>query len=85
MKRTFMLIENETDLRVKVISFLKKRFPHSLFTATFGENQRTTTMRIESHKKGYIRGAFDLIIHNLHKRYTSFAIEFKNPDGKSKQ
>ena len=27
-------IENETDLHVKVVSFLKKRYPHSLFTVT---------------------------------------------------
>ena len=27
-------IENETDLHFKVVSFLKKRFPHSLFTVT---------------------------------------------------
>ena len=30
-------IENEMDLHVKVISFLKKRYPHSLFTVTLGE------------------------------------------------
>ena len=34
-------IENETDLHVKVVSFLKKRYPHSLFTITLGENQDT--------------------------------------------
>ena len=38
-------------------------------------------MRIESHKKGYLRGPSDLIINNLHKHYTGFAIEFKNPKG----
>ena len=27
-------IENETDLHVKVVHFLKKRYPHSLFTVT---------------------------------------------------
>ena len=32
-------IENETDLHVKVVSFLKKRFPHSIFVAPLGENQ----------------------------------------------
>ena len=32
-------IENEMDLHVKVVSFLKKRYPHSLFTVTLGENQ----------------------------------------------
>ena len=74
-------IENETDLHVKVVSFLKKRFLHSLFTATLGENQCTSTMRIDSYKKGYLRGSPDLIIKNLHKHYTGFAIEFKSPKG----
>ena len=31
-------IENETDLHVKVVSFLKNRFPHSIFVASLGEN-----------------------------------------------
>ena len=75
-------IENETDLHVKVVSFLKKRFLHSLFMATLGENQCTSTMRIDSCRKGYLRGSPDLIINNLHKHYTGFAIEFKNPNGK---
>ena len=38
-------IENETDHHVKVVSFLKKRYSHSLFTVTLGENQDTV------HKK----------------------------------
>ena len=72
-------IENETDLHVKVVSFLKKRYPHGLFTITLGENQCTSTMRIDSYKKGYLRGSPDLIINNLHKHYTGFCIEFKSP------
>ena len=75
-------IENETDLHVKVVSFLKKRYPHSLFTVTSGENQDTVHKRIDSFKKGYLRGSPDLIINDLHKHYTGFAIEFKNPNGK---
>ena len=75
-------IENETDLHVKVVSFLKKRYPHSLFTVTLGENQDTVHKRIDSFNKGYLRGSPDLIINNLHKHYTGFAIEFKNPNGK---
>ena len=75
-------IENETDLHVKVVSFLKKRYPHSLFTVTLGENQDTVHKRIYSFKKGYIRGSPDLIINNLHKHYTGFCIEFKSPKGK---
>ena len=74
-------IENETDLHVKVVSFLKKRYPHSLFTVTLGENQDTPFKRIDSFKKGYLRGSPDLIINNLHKHYTGFCIEFKSPKG----
>ena len=74
-------IENETDLHTKVVSFLKKGYPYSIFTATLGENQDTSKKRIESHKKGYLRGSADLIINNLHKHYTGFAIDFKNPKG----
>ena len=77
-------IESETDLHTKVVSFIKRRFPNSIFTATSGENQDTINKRIESHKKGYLRGSPDLIINNLHKHYTGsgFATEFKNPNGK---
>ena len=66
-------IENEMDLHVKVVSFLKKRYPHSLFTVTLGENQDTVHKRIDSFKKGYLCGSPDLIINNLHKHYTGFA------------
>ena len=74
-------IENETDLHVKIVSFLKKRFPYSIFVASLGENQGTSIKRIDSFNKGYIKGTPDLIINNLHKYYTGFAIEFKTPEG----
>ena len=74
-------IENEMDLHVKVVSFLKKRYPHHLFTVTLGENQDTVFKRIDSYKKGYLCGSPDLIINNLHKHYTGFCIEFKSPKG----
>ena len=63
-------------------TFALKRFPNSIFTATLGENQDTSKKRIESHNKGYLCGSPELIINNLHKRYTGFPIEFKNPNGK---
>ena len=66
-------IENEMDPHVKVLSFLKKRYPHSLFTVTLGESQDTVHKRTDSFKKGYLHGSPDLIINNLHKRYTGFA------------
>ena len=74
-------IENEMDLHVKVVSFLKKRYPHSLFTVTLGENQDTAFKRIDSFKKGYLCGSPDLIINNLHNHYTGFCIEFKSQKG----
>ena len=74
-------IENEMDLHVKVVSFLKKRYPHSLFTVTLGQNQDTVFKRIDSFKKRYLHGSPDLIINNLHKHYTGFCIEFKSPKG----
>ena len=72
MKRTFMFKWFLSE----------KRYPHSLLIATLGENQDTSVKRIESHRKGYLRGFPDLIINNLHKHYTGFAIKFKNPNGK---
>ena len=69
-------IENEMNLHVKVIHFLKKRYPHSLFTITLGENQDTVCKRINSFKKGYLRDSPDLVINNLHKNHTGFCIEF---------
>ena len=72
-------IENEMDLHVKVTSFLKKRYPHSLFIVTLDKNQDTVHKRIDSFKKGYLRGSPDLIINNLQKHYTGFCIEFKSP------
>ena len=74
-------IENETDLHVKVVSFLKKRFPYSIFVASLGENQDTSIKRIDSFNKGYIKGTPDLIINNLHKCYTGFCIDFRSPKG----
>ena len=74
-------IDNESDLYIKIVSFSKKRYPNSLFTATLGENQDTSKKRIVPHQKGYLRGSPDLIINNLHKHYNGFATEFKNPKG----
>ena len=74
-------IENEMDLHVKVISFVKKRSSHCLFTVTLSENQDTAYKKIDSFKKGYLCGSPDMIINNLHKHYTGFCIEFKSPKG----
>jgi prophage antirepressor-like protein len=74
-------IKNETDLHAKVVNFIKRWFENSLFVASLGENQDTNYKRIDSWKKGYLKGTPDLIINNLHKKYRGFAIEFKTPKG----
>ena len=74
-------IDNELDLHVKVVYFLKKRYPNSIFTAILGKNQDTGKKRIVSNKKGYLHGSPDLRINDLHKYYTGFATELKNPKG----
>ena len=74
-------IENETDLHTKVVSFLKKRYPHSIFSIRLGENQDSVNKRIDFFKKGYLRGIPDLIVHSLNKHYIALAIEFKSPRG----
>jgi prophage antirepressor-like protein/uncharacterized protein YlzI (FlbEa/FlbD family) len=80
-RKTFK-IECEADLHKKVVSFMKNRFPDSLFVASLGENQDTDQKRINSHCMGYMKGTPDIIINNLHKHHSGFAIEFKTPTGK---
>ena len=71
-------IETEFDLHTKVVAFIKKQYPQSLFIATLGELQDTSEKRIKAFNMGYIKGSPDLIIHNLHKKYNGFVIEFKS-------
>ena len=75
-------IENEMDLHTKVVSFLKKRYPHSNFSIRLGENQDSVNKQIDSFKKGYLCGTPDLIIHNFHQSYSGLVIEFKSPNSK---
>ena len=70
-------IENETDLHVKVVSFLKKRFLHSLSMAMLSENQDSVNKWMHS----FYKGSPDLIIHNLHKQYVGLCTEIKTPTG----
>jgi len=72
-------IETEYDLHIKVVSFIKKQYPESLFIASLGELQDTQDKRIKAFNMGYIKGTPDIIIQNLHKKYNGFVIEFKSP------
>ena len=72
-------IENETDLHCKVVQYIRRFYPDAIIIAGLGENQDTSTKRINSWKKGYIKGQPDIIIMNEHKEYNGLCIEFKSP------
>ena len=74
-------IQTEFDLHKKVVNFIKNNYPKALLNATLGENQINSNMRLLSYNLGYQKGSPDLIIQNLHKIYSGFAIEFKSPKG----
>ena len=74
-------IENETDLHYKVINFIQSYYPDCLLAPGLGENQDTQIKRIDSKRKGYMRGQPDITIQNLHKHYSGMVIELKTPMG----
>ena len=72
-------IEDEYDLHTKVVQFIRRFYPNAIMSAGLGELQDTKNKRIDSFKKGYMKGQPDLIIQNLHKQYSGVCIEFKTP------
>ena len=72
-------IENEMDLHSKVVELIRNCYPDALLVPGLGENQDTSEKRINSWKKGYMRGTPDLMILNYHKDYRGLCIEFKSP------
>ena len=72
-------IENEMDLHCKVVHLIRNFYPDAIMVPGLGENQNTPDKRINSWKKGYLRGQPDLMILNYHKDYNGLCIEFKSP------
>ena len=72
-------IENEMDLHCKVVELIRNFYPNALLVPGLGENQDTPDKRINSWKKGYMRGQPDLMVLNYHKDYKGLCIEFKSP------
>jgi len=79
-----MKLENEHDLQVAVVAYIRNNYPNALLTASFGELQTTPYKRIKCYKKGYLSGSPDLKLNNFHKYYTGFIIELKSPTGKGR-
>ena len=72
-------IENEMDLHSKIVELIRNFYPDALLVPGLGENQDTSEKRINSWKKGYMRGQPDLMILNYHKDFRGLCIEFKSP------
>ena len=72
-------IENEMDLHSKVVELIRNFYPNAIMVPGLGENQDTPDKRINSWKKGYMRGQPDLMILDFHKDYKGLCIEFKSP------
>ena len=73
------MIGNENDLDYKVVDLIRRYYPDSILIAGLGENQDTEDKRLDSYKKGYMRGQPDLMILDYHKDYKGLCIEFKSP------
>ena len=74
-----IMIGNETDLHYKVVDLIRRYYPDSILVAGLAENQDTEDKRLDSYKKGYMRGQPDLMILDYHKDYKGLCIEFKSP------
>ena len=76
-----IMIGNETDLHYKVVDVIRRYYPDTILVAGLGENQNTENERLDSYKKGYMRGQPDLLVLDYHKDYKGLGIEFKSPTG----
>ena len=72
-------IGSETALHYKVVDLIRKYYPDSILVAGLGENQDIEDKRLDSCKKGYMRGQPDLMVLDYHKDYKGLCIEFKSP------
>ena len=76
-----IMIGNETDLHYKVVDMIRRFYPNTILVAGLGENQDTGNKRLDSYRKGYMKGQPDLLVFNYHKDFKGLGIEFKSPTG----
>ena len=76
-----IMISNKTDLHYKAVDMIRRFYPDSILVAGLGELQDTEDKRLDSYKKGYMKGQPDLMILNSYKDFMGLSIEFKSPTG----
>ena len=77
-------IENEDDLHINVVKYIKLYYPNVLIHPGLGENQDTKYKRQNSKLKGYTKGQPDLLLLHAHNEYYGLVIEFKSPKNTGK-
>lgn len=73
-------IENEHDLQIEVVQYIRRFYPEAILVAWLGELQDTSFKRIDSWKKGYMAGQPDIMFMNYFDYYAGCCIEFKSPN-----
>ena len=76
-----LVLKTERDLHYKVIDFIRNNYPDIVVIPGLGEYQSTSSIRHDAYNKGYLGGQPDLLVLNLHKSYSGFALEMKTPAG----
>ena len=64
-----------------MIEYIRKYYPDVIVIAGLGENQDTPYKRIDSARKGYLKGQPDILIISPCGVHSGFAIELKTPKG----
>ena len=72
-------MENETQLHIAVVQFIRKKYPQAVIIPGLGEFQTTEELRLEAWQKGYMAGQPDLIIMQPNKEHHALALELKSP------
>lgn len=75
------MLLNETDFHYKVINYIRKYYKNGILNAGSGQLQDTKYKRFDAFSKGYMSRQPDIIIVNLHKKYSGFYTELKTPKG----
>jgi prophage antirepressor-like protein len=78
--------DREDELHNKVVEWIRRFHPNIRIDSFLGEMQvhqvddLRSDRRLEAYRKGYSKGACDLIITDIHRRYKGVCVEFKNPN-----
>ena len=71
--------ENETQLHVALVTFIRKKYPNIVLIPGLGEFQTTNELRLEAWQKGYMAGQPDIILMHPNKEHHALVIELKSP------